>query len=255
MQIVSVSAFKGGVGKTTIAVLIANAFASSGARVLFIDLDHQLNSTLYFLPGPMVEGKSTIADAIKFNDLRSSIYPSHIIDVDVVPGSYRILEFRNAHTDTLGNLVHVIEDPYDFCVIDCPPTLDNLVVGSWKSADVILTPIRFDSFDLEGLRYLDHCIEAEIDTKSIRRLVVPNMVETTKKETKQTLDLRYEDVFRDRYPWISDIRIPRRSIYAKVLHDDHFISSAKRYIAAYQAILALASEVAGRDIVPREGRF
>src|SRR3546814_8485333 len=46
--ILSVCNFKGGVGKSTIALHLAQHFAINGYRVLFIDCDSQASSTMMF---------------------------------------------------------------------------------------------------------------------------------------------------------------------------------------------------------------
>ena len=43
MKLVSFVAIKGGVGKTTLALLTGQYLAQKGNKVLFIDLDHQCN--------------------------------------------------------------------------------------------------------------------------------------------------------------------------------------------------------------------
>ena len=48
MKLLSFVAIKGGVGKTTLALLTGQYLASKDHRVLFIDLDHQSNQCLYW---------------------------------------------------------------------------------------------------------------------------------------------------------------------------------------------------------------
>lgn len=49
-QVISIFNFKGGVGKTTVAVNVAGMLAELGKRVLVIDCDPQCNLTSFFMP-------------------------------------------------------------------------------------------------------------------------------------------------------------------------------------------------------------
>ena len=53
MKIITFSAIKGGVGKTTLAYNYGEWLASKGKQVLFIDLDHQCFQLLDLLPQPV----------------------------------------------------------------------------------------------------------------------------------------------------------------------------------------------------------
>ncbi len=48
MKLISFVAIKGGVGKTTLALLTGQYLASQGYKVLLIDLDHQCNLTHFY---------------------------------------------------------------------------------------------------------------------------------------------------------------------------------------------------------------
>ena len=50
MKIITFSAIKGGVGKTTITFNYAEWLSKKGKNVLLIDLDHQCNLTNIYLP-------------------------------------------------------------------------------------------------------------------------------------------------------------------------------------------------------------
>jgi len=255
MHTIVSSSFKGGVGKTSLLILIGNALAASGRKILFLDLDHQLNTTHYHLPGLDTSQRFDLAKAITHNDLRSGIMGSQIVNTDIVPGSFRILDHRFSKPETLVRLVSQVADDYDVCLIDCPPSLDNMVVGAWLTADTIITPLRTDSFDLEGIRYFSTCVTRESDFDLDSWIPFINFYQMPKESEQYTLPIVYGEAIERSLPRLSSIRIPRASVIAKAIHFAEPITPAKKYAKVYQPILKLASAIIGNPVVPQNGWF
>jgi chromosome partitioning protein len=255
MTTITFSSFKGGVGKTTIGILVANAIAASNRRVLFIDLDHQRNSTNYYQLGQKSTEKANLASAIKYNDLGSGIVTSQIINVDLVPASFELLDYRDGSMETIADLLFGVDDQYDVVIIDCPPTLDNLVIGAWKAADCIITPVRLDSFDLNGIRFFESRLALTDKHAADRWIVVVNFFPTPRIDTQRSLDLRYDESFKHSVANLSDIRIPISAAVRNAIHDGRTITKAKTKIRAYTAILDLATAAVGEPIVPTKELF
>jgi len=143
---------KGGVGKTTTSISLADGLAKSGARTLLIDLDPQCNATsgVGFTPvveHPLVSGR-TITDSV---------------DVTRVPGLDLLAGTRNfsdieimAHGDQAildrirMQLTREIR-AYDYVVIDCPPSMGQLTRLALECSSEVLMPIQCEYFAMEGL--------------------------------------------------------------------------------------------------------
>lgn len=255
MTTITFSSFKGGVGKSSIAILVANAIAASNRRVLFIDLDHQKNSTNYYQLGQQSTADTSLAGAIEHNDLAAGTVNSQIINVDLVPGSFKLLDHRNGPVETIADLLFGVDDQYDVTVIDCPPTIDNLVVGAWKAADCIITPVRLDSFDLNGIRFFESRLTRMDERAGDRWVVVVNFFATQRRDSQHALNFRYHESFRHSIQNLSEIRIPDSKSIHKAIHDGRTISRAKTKIRVYNAILDLASGAVGEPIQPAEEQF
>ena len=50
-MVITVSSIKGGVGKSSVVILLANNLASRGHKVLVIDMDLNNSATLYYTAG------------------------------------------------------------------------------------------------------------------------------------------------------------------------------------------------------------
>ena len=47
-----------------------------------------------------------------------------------------------------------VEDKYDYCLIDCPPSLNMITINALVASDEVIVPIKIDKFALDGLGYL-----------------------------------------------------------------------------------------------------
>ena len=173
MRSIAVANQKGGVGKTTTSVNLAVALARAGKRVCLIDLDPQAHATLHagVLPGshPMsaydvLVGGQPLAAALVPAGENLWVVPSHI-DLSAVemalantPGRERILRQRVADEPRCGAAGGAGE-PFDYMVIDCPPSLGLLSLNAMAAVDEVLLPLQPHFLALHGLSKLLETIE------------------------------------------------------------------------------------------------
>ena len=94
-HVVAVSSGKGGVGKSTIALHLAQHFAINGYRVLFIDCDSQASSTMMFgyRPDVDLEEEDTLYGHFHNPELlgvRKIIRKTHFHGLDLIPSNLRL---------------------------------------------------------------------------------------------------------------------------------------------------------------------
>lgn len=141
MRTIIVSSRKGGVGKTTLAVNLAAAYAQ-GARTLIIDLDVQGDASSWF---GIEESGEQLADALAGRRGLAAAIRTTAFGVDVAPGG-EALGYRPAAvgTDALRVALGTIRDRhYGYVIIDCPPALNRLVLAGWRAAPdgLVLIPV------------------------------------------------------------------------------------------------------------------
>ena len=165
MKIFCVANQKGGVGKTTTTVNLAAGLAKIGQRVLMVDLDPQGNATM----GSGVDKRKLALSVYDVLLESASIAEARVTadkcGYDVVGASRDLagaevelvgLEHRDQRLKTALALV---KDDYDFCLIDCPPSLSMLTLNGLCSAHGVVVPMQCEYFALEGLTDLVNTIK------------------------------------------------------------------------------------------------
>lgn len=172
LQVIAVTNFKGGSGKTTSSTHLAQYFALRGYRVLAIDLDPQASmSALYgYQPEFDVGDNQTLFGAIRYDDerrpLRDIIRPTYFAGLDLVPGNLELHEFEhdtpriladpNRETDDfffmrVANALESVSDSYDVVVIDCPPQLGFLTMSALCAATSVLITVHPQMLDVASI--------------------------------------------------------------------------------------------------------
>ncbi|MCR0984977.1 AAA family ATPase [Roseomonas populi] len=177
--------FKGGVGKSTSTVHLAQFLALKGYRVLIVDLDAQASSTALFGIDParhvgrdsngniLAAGTSIHGwvarspgeeDAAAAGAVRRTYWPN--IDLvaasAVLHSSEDILKQRSMpnmhapmtevewHREVRAFLDHV-GGAYDVAILDCRPDINMLSVNAFSAADGLIVPVLATNMDLQSM--------------------------------------------------------------------------------------------------------
>ncbi|MGQ4894430.1 MAG: ParA family protein [Candidatus Njordarchaeia archaeon] len=170
-RVVSFINYKGGVGKTTLAVELGVAISDNWDRkVLLIDADPQTNASFYLMDEDVwkkfadsgktikaifdaaLEGREIdiesliIKDGLKVHRYveKFHLIPSHLdlLEIDLILASKFGYNSLDARTILLRN-IRKIENKYDYILIDCPPNMylitQNAIVAS-NSIIIVTVP-------------------------------------------------------------------------------------------------------------------
>lgn len=151
---------KGGVGKTTTVINLADALANKGHRVLILDLDPQGNAT----SGLNIEKdrEEMIYDYLLGAEGDFAVQVKD--NLSIIPSGAGLagIEIEFARRDdwqtVLKERIADLED-YDYIVMDCPPSLGILSILALTAADGILIPVQCEYYALEGLSQLMESIQ------------------------------------------------------------------------------------------------
>lgn len=160
---IAVGNFKGGVSKTTTAMVLAQGLSMRGHKVLAIDVDPQGSLTTLFgiLPETEVEEGMTIVPICRgeATDIRYAIQRTYWDGVDLVPAapflfqaefSLPAMQMRDTSArfwDVLNASLEGVRDDYDLIIIDTPPSLSYVTINAFMAADGIVVPVPPSALD------------------------------------------------------------------------------------------------------------
>lgn len=165
VKILAVVNQKGGVGKTTSCVNLAASLAATKRRVLMVDLDPQGNATMgagvdkyqlersvYDVLTGRVDPQQAISSETNGGfDLMPSNGDLTAAEVELI--TVKRKEFR------LKQALSLVQENYDYILIDCPPSLNMLTVNALVSAHSVIIPMQCEYYALEGISALMNTIE------------------------------------------------------------------------------------------------
>ncbi|RHW44766.1 ParA family protein [Bombilactobacillus bombi] len=180
-KIITTGNFKGGVGKTTNAVMFAYTFSRLGKKSLVVDLDPQANATDLILTTinnvyqkkPHFE--KTLFEVIKENDLSQSLINVKE-NMDLIP-SYEDLQvyekflYSNFDDDYsqdkyFSKLLEPIKFNYDYIVMDVPPQLNKFTDSALVASDYAVVILQTQERSLKGAeKYVEHLLQLQDDYK------------------------------------------------------------------------------------------
>jgi len=171
---------KGGVGKSTLVLALAETLANEhGRRVLVIDGDAQASVSHMLVHQPLLESvqdrRRTLVDYLIAAVLREQpvVWRDFAIagvsdvddarSIDLLPSDTHATLFERevskgdrevALRRTVGSLLADARARYDFVLVDCAPGLSVLTESFLREADYYLSPTRPDYISARGLAFL-----------------------------------------------------------------------------------------------------
>jgi chromosome partitioning protein len=177
--VVAVQNFKGGVGKSTVAVHLAQYLAIRGYRVALIDCDSQASATTLFgyVPDLDLSEDDTIYPYLRESERSSLDYAlrkTHFDGLELIPANLRLFnsEYELAARMAQGNAalldrlkegIDSISDRFDVVVMDPPPALGAISLSVLRAANSLVVPVPPTVMDFSStaafLSMLDETIE------------------------------------------------------------------------------------------------
>lgn len=247
-RVISLINLKGGVGKTTTTVALAELLAGEfGKKVLVIDLDPQTNATVMLIGdeqwGRLNRNGLTLAtlfaDALEedpkkrqFNlekTLQRRVSPvSDVRKLDLLPSSIDLIDVQDRlasvpmgrfystnPTDLLRRATKPILDEYDFVLIDCPPNLGIITLNGLRISEGFLIPTIPDVLSTYGIPQILNRVSAFAE--ELAESIEPHGILISKYREQSTVHHTTIRRLREdpRMPMVFNTIIPERNAIAE----------------------------------------
>lgn len=163
MKILAIGNQKGGVGKTTTALNLGYALSDRGRRVVLVDLDPQGSLTVSCGVGDCA-GRS-LAEVLTGGAAITSVLVELRAGLSLVPGDIALSETelvlvaRMGREYALQRALLPLASSFDYCLVDCPPSLGLLTINGLGAADSVLIPAIPQYLDLRALAIFTKTID------------------------------------------------------------------------------------------------
>lgn len=240
---------KGGVGKTASAINLAVGLSLAERNTLVVDFDPQANAT----SGLGIEYKSlatSVYDCLYEPELiRKTIIKTKWPRLSILPstpdlsGAEIELVQKERREQHLRQTLMIIDQDYDFALVDCPPSLGILTVNALVACDSVIIPIQCEYYALEGLEKLLKTLKA-IKNNLNSNLVIEGILMTMfdarlnlAKDVVEDIQAHFPNiVYRTVIP--RSVRIAESPSYGKsVIHYNISSTGAQAYLNLTREIL------------------
>jgi len=153
-RVIMVFNAKGGCGKTTIATNLGAYMASTGVRVLLVDLDLAFGDvaiSLQLRPEASVGDLVAMTGHIDAQGL-ASVVTKHDSGLDTVCAPSRPSEVDTISGATVGEMLRVARRSYDYIIIDTPPAFSEHVLAALDLCDMLVLLATLDIPAVKNLR-------------------------------------------------------------------------------------------------------
>ena len=194
MKTISIICQKGGVGKTTTVVNLANIFSKNGYKTLIIDLDPQGNVSTYL---NFDKNNKEFTNSI---DLLEGVTKLTLAELNpklsIIPSNKEIARYNEGKI-VGGSRIRKIKKQglfhgFDFIFIDTPPTMSSLVQEGIAASDYYLIPTKPEFLAIEGVAQAMNFAKTTLknipNTNTIFLGVLLNQVEVKRSSYKEFVD-------------------------------------------------------------------
>jgi chromosome partitioning protein len=188
MKVITVTSVKGGCGKTSSSLALAQVLSQTGSKVLVVDLDPQASSTAHMVVAEDSEYnydrtiREVLLGEIRLEDIL--VHPWE--NVAFAPADLRLQNIEKELADEnnpifiLNDILEEVAEDYNYTIIDTSPNTGLMTRSALTTADYVLVPVLLEGWPVLALDLIFQMIEGVRKSqkyigKNIKRiLIAPN---------------------------------------------------------------------------------
>lgn len=252
---------KGGVAKTTSVITTASCLVELGKRVLVVDIDPQGNCSDAAGVYDGSESQKTIYDLLMLGnrsnplDVRNQVSEvkrfSNLHGYDVIPSNILLDGFQDQMASSINReyrfkkIISCLQQDYDYCLVDCPPSLSLLSVNALVASEFVIIPCDSSKYALMGMGNLikkyneikDEC-NPELSILGILNTKVDGRY-TTAKTSREKLAEYFGDLLFETF-------IPQNVAVEKSQYESLSLQTYDKKSTAYKAYQCFTKELIAR---------
>lgn len=275
-KVISICNLKGGVGKTTIVMALAEYLAGDTMykkRVLAIDLDPQSNLTsalmseevwekefeskkltlpyLFKDPEYFLENVKSENFIVKHNVSnvrnRNSFTHLHLIPSsprlfeiqEELPSGYYYLNFKPVAL--IRTILKPLLNNYDYILIDCAPNINTVVKSAFLASNACIIPCVPNRMSIHGLDLLLEYIE-KFNRDYVHNLkIVGTLISRYNRTIAQSENLN-SIIVNPFYPQVFETKILERAKIAEGLELNNYLTYKQKYDDSHDSMVKLTKE-------------
>ena len=190
---------KGGTGKTTTAVNVAAVLASTGRKVLLVDLEADLSASISLGVRP-ASARPSIAEVLAREERSADVLRpvNGVKNLFLITGSPALAQMdrtlRNVREPErrLADVIKPLVPQFDTIILDSPAGYSLIARSVPLVADHLIVPIRAEYLSLESLaRFLTWYRDFHAEHKDTARLsgILLTMVDHRRQATREIIDI------------------------------------------------------------------
>ncbi|MEH1801863.1 MAG: ParA family protein [Nostoc sp.] len=275
-KVISICNLKGGVGKTTIVMALAEYLAGDTMykkRVLAIDLDPQSNLTSALMSEEVWEKEFNnrgltlpflfknpeyFLDSAKnekfiakenISNVRNRNSFSHL---HLIPSSPRLFELQEdlpagyyslnlKPVELLRTILKPLLNNYDYILIDCTPNINTIVKSAFLASHACIIPCVPNRMSIHGLDLLLEHIE-KFNRDYVHNLkAVGTLISRYNRTIAQNENLN-SIIFNPFYPPVFETKILERAKIAEGLELNNYLTYKQKYDDSHESMVKLTKE-------------
>ena len=198
MRTIAIINQKGGCGKTTVSINLAATLAARGFKTLLVDMDPQSHCALG-LAVPEAQITQSTADLLR-SGLSGEVGVADITwqisrNLDLAPSTVALagvepqLAGAADRDRRLAQVLATAADRYQYCIIDCPPSIGLLTFNALRAADEVIVPVETGYFAMQGSFRQEQTIEmlAQKVGHRVRFRILPTLYDVRTKLAREIL--------------------------------------------------------------------